>query len=181
MAPASDDMIDVESIRARAGAANINERSLLATDYLNHFNEAMMLLELVPDMPECIADLAEWEPVSYEEHFRRSAFSGRDLAIEAYRVSPPEYRRPFDAAIAKLAALLDTTIRGANAMAARNDAAAVAEIVRFAMPAIRQYQEAAGAIINGAIIADPEHARVADAAGGENTLDQKEIDSLLTS
>src|SRR3546814_196200 len=31
---------------------NINATSLLATDYLNHFNEVVMVLELVPDMPE---------------------------------------------------------------------------------------------------------------------------------
>ncbi|MDP3655070.1 MAG: hypothetical protein Q8R67_25705, partial [Rhodoferax sp.] len=31
-------------------AANINPRTGLATDYLNHFNEAIMLLEMVPDM-----------------------------------------------------------------------------------------------------------------------------------
>ncbi|MEO8318885.1 MAG: hypothetical protein ABI561_11235, partial [Bradyrhizobium sp.] len=38
---------------AQLKAANINPRTGLATDYLNHFNEAIMLLEMVPDMPEC--------------------------------------------------------------------------------------------------------------------------------
>lgn len=37
----------------RLRVANINPRTGLATDYLNHFNEAVMLLEMVPDMPEC--------------------------------------------------------------------------------------------------------------------------------
>ena len=35
---------------------NINETTLLATDYLNHFNEIIMVLELVPDMPECLEE-----------------------------------------------------------------------------------------------------------------------------
>ena len=50
-------------------AANINPRSGLATDYLNHFNEAIMLLEMVPDMPECAEDFLTWTPLSYAEHF----------------------------------------------------------------------------------------------------------------
>lgn len=169
----------IEAIRAKARAANVNVRSLLATDYLNHFNEAMMLLELVPSMPECIEDLAGWRPLSYEDHFRRSNFSGRDVAIAAYQVAPVEYRKPFDATIARLNVLIETTIKGASLMAARGDKAAVAEIVGFAMPAIRQCQEKAGAIINGAIVAEAEDARIIDAEGGENTLDQSEIDSLL--
>ena len=46
-------------------AANINPRTGLATDYLNHFNEAIMLLEMIPDMPECAEDFLTWTPLSY--------------------------------------------------------------------------------------------------------------------
>ena len=45
-----------EARAALLSAANINPRTGLATDYLNHFNEAVMLLEMVPDMPECAED-----------------------------------------------------------------------------------------------------------------------------
>jgi len=176
---AVDNTVDIEDLRARASAANINERSLLATDYLKHFNEAMMLLELVPDMPDCIEDLAEWQPVSYAEHFRRSRFSARELAIHAYDQSPPEYREPFDATIAKLGALIMVTISGARTMAARGDSRAVAQIVNYAMPSIRQLQETAGAIINGAIVLENSGGDAETAAGGENTLHQAEIDSLM--
>src|SRR5437763_6066040 len=68
-------------------AANINPRTGLATDYLNHFNEAIMLLEMVPDMPECAEDFLTWSPLSYAEHFWASNFKARDLAIEAYELS----------------------------------------------------------------------------------------------
>src|SRR6266542_3295344 len=68
-------------------AANINPRTGLATDYLNHFNEAIMLLEMVPDMPECAEDFLTWTPLSYAEHFWASNFKARDLAIEAYELS----------------------------------------------------------------------------------------------
>ena len=62
--------------------ANINPRTGLATDYLNHFNEAVMLLEMIPDMPECVEDFLQWQPLSYAEHFIASNFMARDLAIE---------------------------------------------------------------------------------------------------
>src|SRR5438067_13612117 len=68
-------------------AANLNPRSGLATDYLNHFNEAIMLLEMVPDMPECAEDFLTWTPLTYAEHFWASNFKARDLAIEAYELS----------------------------------------------------------------------------------------------
>src|SRR5437762_7750880 len=77
-------------------AANINPRTGLATDYLNHFNEAVMLLEMVPDMPECAEDFLTWSPLSYAEHFTASNFKARDLAIEAYEKADPNVRAQFD-------------------------------------------------------------------------------------
>ena len=61
---------------AELRAANINPRTGLATDYLNHFNEAIMLLEMIPDMPECAEDFLGWRPLSYREHFMASQFQG---------------------------------------------------------------------------------------------------------
>ena len=49
-----------EARAAQLRAANINPRTGLATDYLNHFNEAIMLLEMIPDMPECAEDFLLW-------------------------------------------------------------------------------------------------------------------------
>ena len=68
---------------AELKAANINPRTGLATDYLNHFNEAVMLLEMIPDIPECVEDFLQWHPLSYAEHFTASNFAARDLAISA--------------------------------------------------------------------------------------------------
>jgi len=38
---------EAEARAAELLAANINPRTGLATDYLNHFNEAIMLLEMI--------------------------------------------------------------------------------------------------------------------------------------
>src|ERR1700723_2332933 len=78
-------------------AANINPRTGLATDYLNHFNEAVMLLEMIPDMPECAEDFLGWQPLSYSEHFTASNFRARDLAIESYEAADAAIRAEFDA------------------------------------------------------------------------------------
>src|SRR5438045_780517 len=40
----------------------------LTTDYLNHFGELVMLLEMLPDMPEAIDDAKGWAPRSYLQH-----------------------------------------------------------------------------------------------------------------
>src|SRR5215472_10385986 len=85
-----------EAWAAQLKAANINPQTGLATDYLNHFNEAIMLLEMIPDMPECAEDFLAWCPLSYCEHFMASNFKARDLAIEAYEQAHPAVRGEFD-------------------------------------------------------------------------------------
>ncbi len=81
---------------------NINEKTLLATDYLNHFNEVIMLIDMIASMPDCLEDAKAWQPKTYQEHFQDSVFSDKALAIEAYEHAPPEYRLPFDAVIERL-------------------------------------------------------------------------------
>src|SRR6516162_5243544 len=81
---------------AELRAANINLRTGLATDYLNHFNEAVMLLDMIPDMPECVEDFLQWQPLSYAEHFVASNFKARDLAISAYETADAGIRAEFD-------------------------------------------------------------------------------------
>jgi len=85
-----------EDITASLTAANINPVSYLATDYLNHFNEIIMLLEMIPDMPDIVEDCLEWRPKSYKQHFADSGFQGRDLAMQAYDMAPAEAREHFE-------------------------------------------------------------------------------------
>src|SRR6476646_8935301 len=77
----------------RLDGTNINPVTLLATDFLNHFNEAIMLLEMLPMAPDCKDDFLAWHPMSYPQHFAASNFKHRDLAIAAYEVVDPQYRR----------------------------------------------------------------------------------------
>lgn len=84
---------DVEGVHPQTG---------LATDYLNHYNEIVMLLDLVPAMPECIEDVSAWTPKSYVEHFRDSGLGIADGVIAAYESAPRTYRAAFDATVREL-------------------------------------------------------------------------------
>ena len=92
----------------RLADANINPATGLATDYLNHFNEAIMLLEMLAGCPECLEDFLAWRPMSYREHFMASHFKGRDLAIAAYDAADPKLRGCMDALTGTMCAVLET-------------------------------------------------------------------------
>jgi hypothetical protein len=78
------------------GMPNINPATGLSTDYLNHFSEALMALEMVRDMPECIEDLRAWTPKTYTEHFAGSRLSNRDAIVRMYESAAPELRQTLD-------------------------------------------------------------------------------------
>jgi hypothetical protein len=131
--------------------ANINPRTGLATDYLNHFNEAIMLLEMVPDMPECAEDFLGWQPLSYCEHFTASNFKARDLAIEAYDQAEPGIRAEFDNITTAMTSIL--TAVGAAMREAKQDktrSILAEQATGWVKPLVAQ----AGGIINGATEAD---------------------------
>jgi len=134
-------------------AANINPRTGLATDYLNHFNEAIMLLEMVPDMPECAEDFLTWTPLSYAEHFWASNFKARDLAIEAYEQADPIIRAGFDKLASTMTSIL--TAVGQAMREARQDktrATLAEQATAWVKPLVAQ----AGGVINGASGTDVE-------------------------
>lgn len=92
--------------RSELAEANINPDSFLATDYLNHFNEIVMLLEMAVDMPDLMEEAAGWKPASYVEHFEDSAFVARELVIEAWGLMQPGVRIRFEDAVEQLDQLI---------------------------------------------------------------------------
>ena len=80
----------------------VNPVSGLANDYLNLFNELVMMLEQIPQMPELLEDLSVWRPVSYQEYFRKSKLPGRHSALAAYEALSPSFRRRFESFVAEL-------------------------------------------------------------------------------
>ena len=132
----------------RLAAANINPVTRLATDYLNHFNNIVMLLELLPDMPECAEEVMEWSPPSYVDYFHGSHFRERDLAVAAYHAADPDIRSDFDAAVTHL----DCAMAEALALVEGHDPADPISSERlrdFVRERLKPLVSQAGGIING--------------------------------
>ena len=138
--------LDEATRAATLKAANINPRTGLATDYLNHFNEAIMLLEMIPDMPECAADFLEWRPLSYAQHFIASNFKARDLAIEAYESADPELRAEFDHMTETMTNILTAV---GQAMREVNQDSTRTKLALQAISWLKELVAATGGIING--------------------------------
>jgi hypothetical protein len=144
---------EAEARAAQLRAANINPRTGLATDYLNHFNEAIMLLEMIPDMPECAEDFLGWNPLSYREHFTASNFKARDLAIEAYDSADTDVRAEFDNITGSMTSILTAV---GTAMREASQDKTRATLAGQATGWVKPLVALAGGIINGSAEADVE-------------------------
>jgi hypothetical protein len=131
---------------AELRAANINPRTGLATDYLNHFNEAIMLLEMIPDMPDCAEEFFRWRPLSYREHFAASSFKGRELAIAAYETADPATRAELDNLTGAMTSILTAV---GTAMRQARHGATRARLAAQATGWVKPLVTLAGGIING--------------------------------
>ncbi len=128
---------------------NINPETLLATDYLNHFNEIVMLLDMVPTMPECIGDAKAWAPKSYEQHFQDSVFTDKALAILAYQNAPPQFREPFDDTVAAMNVLVAQGLTAIEASMAVGEPGRIELAVSEVSRKLRSRIDRCSAIING--------------------------------
>jgi hypothetical protein len=153
-----------EQLKKRLEGSNVSARTFLATDYLNHFNEVFMLLEMLPDMPEMIEDIEEWTPKSYVQHFSDSSIADKDLAVEAYELCPDQYRLPFDQLTEKLVQHLTATIAEAHIQIAADNKDLLRVLIINALEACQALWGALNAIIHS----------------DSDTVDQRAIDTLLS-
>lgn len=126
--------------------ANINPVTGLATDYLNHFNEAIMVLEMLATMPDCVEDFLAWQPMSYHEHFAASHFKARELAIAAYDIANPAARQRLDELADAMNAILLAT---KEALSLQLAPAAAGTLAAQAAGWLKPLVGRAGAVING--------------------------------
>ncbi|WP_158809206.1 hypothetical protein [Beijerinckia sp. L45] len=87
------------TLRAQRASALINPASGLANDYLNLFNEIVMLVEQLPNVPELIEDIMAWRPKSYLDYFESSTLPGSAAALAAYKQLDARSRRDFETII----------------------------------------------------------------------------------
>lgn len=148
-------------------AANINPVTGLATDYLNHFNEVVMLMEMLPDMRDCAEDVLEWKPASYVEHFEMSAFKDRDLAVIAYEAAPRAVRVHLETLILQIDGEVQ---RAQDFLRAAASPEICQEVARMATEEIKPLIAAASGAINGQAENDADY---------EDESVQADIDALF--
>lgn len=159
-----DELTGFEEYRVKVAGTNISSQTLLATDYLNHFNEIVMLLDMVPDMPDMIEECKMWQPKSYQEHFADSTFKDKQLAVEAYDRVPTKFRRPFEETINHLNTLiLGGVAKLEDEIVAGADPGLTSEHVKAISRAAQALMDCANAIIHGS----------------DRAMAQVEIDGLL--
>lgn len=127
-------------------AANVDPDTGLATDYLNHFNEVVMLLDLIADMPDMRDDVLAWAPIGYCEHFERSGFKSRAIAIAAYNFTPAAIRAAFDATVRAI----DARLVAAQRELAEADPSDIARIAPARLNDVRPLLAQADRLIHGA-------------------------------
>jgi hypothetical protein len=85
----------------------VNPSSGLANDYLNHFNEILLLIENFPSLlPEMFDEILAWQPVGYKDYFMRSPLPGNMRALAIYDGLDPEFRRDFKSMVERLDAIV---------------------------------------------------------------------------
>lgn len=142
-----------EYYQAHAEGTNVNATTLLTSDYLNHFNGFMMLLDMLPSAPEDFGEeLVAWEPMSYVEHFNSSGFRDKELAVAAYEHVPDEILVPFEDTIQKLT---DTTVgllEEIKTAVKTNHLEEMTRISQEGVPKLQALIEHAGGIVNGIVV-----------------------------
>ncbi len=87
--------------------ANVNPKTGLATDYLNLFNEYIMLAEAIGFGSLEIEELDEWKPIDYESHFVQTGFVGVKIVLSAYQNLDMKIKTQFESATNILIALIE--------------------------------------------------------------------------
>ena len=122
-----------------------------------------MLIDMIPDMVECLDDVRQWRPKSYSDHFADSGLPEADLAIAAYGHSPDEFRLPLEETVVTLNRLIATSLVRIVSAVEASDSDALAEAAHRASRDMQRLVDAASAIINGSA----------------RTIDQGEIDRMF--
>lgn len=144
-----EEMQDFLEWRQKVKGTNISDKTLLATDYLNHFNEIVMLIEMIPDMPMMLDECYMWEPKSYQEHFRDSGFSDKELAIQAYDHVPTKFRKPFEDTVALMHTVVKVTLDKLAAAVKSEDMEKLRFDCQISVDMIHKIIQVANGIIHG--------------------------------
>lgn len=145
----------------------IDDRTLLSTDYFNHFNEVIMLLSMLGDMPDMLDEIVAWTPKTYRQHFEDSGLAFAPIAIEAFDHVPMEYRVPFDETINDMNSLIVEAVATLSPM--RDDQMMLGFTAGDYWRRLQDLVDRGSAIVHGSV---QDHNPAV-------TMDQSEIDDLF--
>jgi hypothetical protein len=117
----------------------------LSNDYLNHYSEALMLIEMAADDPAIGAELADWNPISYRGYFEASELRRASAALLAYEALPEERRLAFEKLVASMDSLATMAV---FALQSPYDLQTARVFVETTAPPLRGLIARAGAFLN---------------------------------
>jgi hypothetical protein len=120
-------------------------RAELSTDYLNHYGEALMLIEMAVMDLSAIEDLRAWRPQTYRQHFSTSALRCAPGALLAYEQLGRTEMGAFESLCSAMNRLVDTVLLVLTEATTPGDAAMVVDV---AAAAFRSLLARATAFIN---------------------------------
>ncbi|MER2520238.1 MAG: hypothetical protein ABTQ34_06070 [Bdellovibrionales bacterium] len=153
----------LERYQQKVAGTNIDPRSLLSTDYFNHFNSVIMLFGMLPDAPELLDDIDGWEFLSYIDHFKTSCLDFGPLAIEAYEFAPSKLRDQFNRKAEEIRIFIEVSRLGLRRLIESGEKEKFADMALRVSRELQHMVDAGGSIVHG----------------NENSMDQSAIDKMF--
>jgi hypothetical protein len=142
---------DPSDLAARA-ACLINPASGIANDFLNHYNEILLMVENLPVLlPEMVDELMQWRPTTYVEYFQKSPLPGGRYALARYEQIDPAVRLPFEELVEQLNAKAVEIVAKISAHRRADGSIEADEVAGFCAAAsedLRTLLDAAAAFVN---------------------------------
>lgn len=130
--------------------SGIDEATGFASDFLNQFNEVVMLLDCIATGDGyAVDDLLEWRPRGYAAHFAAGRLAGRMRIVRAYRMAPGSARQRLDSMARELSAVV---MAGGRFIAACRRARAddsIAPLARHLASDVRRRLAALDSLVHG--------------------------------
>jgi hypothetical protein len=142
----SDQAASLTDLRDALLAANINPKTGLSTDYLNHFNEIVMMIELYPTAPDLKDEILAWRTLNYRGHFEASGFRAKALALEGYELAADALKKRLDVIVAEIDTVL---LQAQNAIASERQHGEASAVLTESSEAVELLIARASALING--------------------------------
>ena len=133
----------------KVAGTNIDPRSLMSTDYFNHFSTVIMLLSMLPDSPDLLEEIDAWEFLDYVGHFKASGLDFAPLAIEAYPYAPENLRKQFESKVQEMKMFVEVSRLGLRQLLTQNHPEKFKDMAIRISRELQNMVDAGGAIVHG--------------------------------